>query len=183
MADDQILGFDSVVANLPPIDAPSPRAQRVAAAVSMVQNGETYRAAAKATCVPIATIWDHVHGISTGSERDKGVKRAEQQIESLALANSIAAGEAILDDLQSGSMRPSEKIKAFQVAGHVAGRMLGWDKAADSGNERSRDALAGALQEIQEQLQQGAQITAKISIEQPDKAAEAIEVTSTEVET
>ncbi len=191
MGDDQTpVGFAELVAALPDADGPSPREQRIAVGIAMVDRGATYTDAARECGLPLTTLWDRCNGLASATEGDtpKGLKVAESRILSLSLAASIKAGESIMEGLeteagQPGAYRPAEVIKALQVSAHIVGRRLGWDKGPGGGSDLSRDALAGALQEIQEQLQQGAQITAKISIEQPDKAAEAIEVTATEVET
>ncbi len=178
MADDAVLGFDSVLESLPSIGALSPHQERIAAGVAMIKQGETYRNVSAKVGVSVGCLAKYVHGGSNSEHSGKGVKVAEAAIQSLALENSIQASHNINEGLNiepgmPGSYKPSETVKALQVSAHIAGRMLGWDKSGGDGNERSRDALAGALQ----QLQQGA----KISIEQPDKVAEAIEVEATPV--
>ncbi len=168
MADDIPQGFEDIVKNLPSLDEPSPKEQRIAVGVAMIRRGDTYSTAAKATGISQSTIWDHVNGIRPGADRNKALKHVEDKIESLAMAVSVEAGENILEGIQSNSWKPSDVVRAYQSVNMVVAKRRGWD-AGRSGEELpTRDGLSGLLSQVRAGV--------KVTIEPADAVDEAIEV-------
>jgi hypothetical protein len=96
-------------------------------------------------------------------------RAAEERILSLAEDLSETAGAKLLSDVENNRLKPADLVKTFTAATTQVAAKRRWSQAQGTISDRSRDALAGALQA----LQQGA----KVQIEKPDPATTAIDIT------
>ncbi len=78
-------------------------------------------------------------------------------------------GEKLIADIENNRLKPMDLIKAYTAATTQVAVKRRWSQGLGAGDERSRDALAGAL----EALQDGASVW----IEKPDPTDSAIDIT------
>ena len=109
-------GYAQTLATIPS-DALSTRQQRVAAAVALVRvEGRTVSQASRETGIPRPTIYRHLDGVSSIADTSKGDQAAHRRILDASQAIAIRAGDAVLDAIEDGGMRPGDLIKAYGVA-------------------------------------------------------------------
>lgn len=154
---------DAIVAQLPALDAPSPKAQRLAAGLALVRQGMDYRSAAERVGVPKTTLWNHCHGLDSGVGRNEAMVAIEAQIEDLSAQIVVRAAEKILTRLDDDSMRPSEEIKAMQVARDTLAIRRDWNKAS-VGDARAVNALADALESMRDKVQADSKLSQAIDV-------------------
>ncbi len=82
---------------------------------------------------------------------------------------STAFGERLIVDIESDRLKPAELIKAYSAGTNQVAARRRWNQGLSTGNARTQDALAAAL----ESLQQGK----RVQITEPDPANEAIDIT------
>ena len=156
---------DAILADLPEPDAPSPQTQRLAAGVALVQRGQGYREAAQRVGVARSTLWRYAHGIDCGRSatgRNESMAAIEREIEDLAATITVRAAESILSRLDDGSMRPSEEVKALQVARDTLAMRRDWSRS-NTGAQAAVNALASALEGLR----------GHVTIQQPDPVQDA----------
>jgi len=83
---------------------------------------------------------------------------------------SEAAGEKLIADVEADRLKPADLVKTFSAATNQVAAKRRWSQGMSTGNERTQDALAGAL----ERLRKGD----SIRIEKTDPSTSAIDITS-----
>lgn len=161
MADPNI---EAIKAQLPAVDPPSPRQQRVAAGLALIRQGYDYRKAAEAVGIPKSTLWAADHGLRPTSGRSESMGAIEEHIEDLSAQITARAAESILERLEDGSMRPSEVIKAHEVARNTLAMRRGWDRS-QIGDTRAVSALADALEAMRDKVRADAKVAEAIEVE------------------
>ena len=96
-------------------------------------------------------------------------RAAEERILTLAEELSETAGEKLIADVENDRLKPADLVKTFSAATNQVAAKRRWNQGLNIGNDRTQDALAGAL----ERLRQGE----SIQITSPDPADSAIDVT------
>jgi hypothetical protein len=75
----------------------------------------------------------------------------------------------LIVDIENDRLKPAELIKAYSAGTNQVAAKRRWNQGLNSGDERTQDALAGAL----EHLRQGH----RVQITAPDPTNEAIDIT------
>ena len=165
MGDDS--GYQAAIAEIPRGQL-SERQQRIAAGLAMIRvDGSSVHAAAKAVQIPYSTLYDHNRGL-TDPDYEKGFKANERGLVDGLMSIATLASEKIFERVEADTMRDGDLIKAQGVAIDKIAMKRRWAQTQTQGSDRTHDALAAAL----EAMRQGA----KVSIEQPDPVADAIEI-------
>ena len=103
---------------------------------------------------------DHVH-----ARHDA----AEDRILTMAEDLSEAAGQKLLEEVESNCLRPADLVKTLNAATNQVAAKRRWNQGLNTGDARTQDALANALQRLRD--------GASIRIEKPDAVNEAIDIT------
>jgi hypothetical protein len=96
-------------------------------------------------------------------------RAAEERILTTAEELSEAAGEKLIADVEANRLKPGELVKTFSAATNQVAAKRRWNQGLTSGDMRTQDALANALQRLRD--------GASIRIEDPDPADSAIDIT------
>lgn len=161
-------GFDSVLAKIPKGQL-SERQERIATGLAMIQNGSSIKRAAQTCGIPVSTLWNYHHGISTlGSET--GFERDLKSVQAVSHDIALIAGENIVKSLttEPEAWKPGDLVKAYGVA---TDKVIAFQAGGQASAPNGIAELVGSL------LEQG-----DISIKRRDKAAEAVEVEAERVE-
>lgn len=163
-------GFDEIVAKLPHRDAPSGRQSRIATGVAIMNAGGSGTVAAKAVGVTPAQLY--VARRHRGGRPSEYIKDSENQIRDLALEATLTASEILLDKMANDELRPSEVVKTYQVFRDTVSKQLHWDRGGSAGADRTKDALAGVLDDLR--------AGKVVQIKDPDPVEKAIVIEATE---
>ena len=98
-------------------------------------------------------------------------RASEERILTAAEELSEASAAKLIADVEDGCLKPADLIKTFSAATNQVAAKRRWSQGLSTGNDRTQDALANAL----DQLRKGA----SIRIEANDCAEAAIDVTPT----
>ena len=96
-------------------------------------------------------------------------RAAEERILSLAEDLSETAGEKLIADVENNRLKPADLVKTYNAATNQVAAKRRWSQGQGTADDRSRDALAGALQALHE--------GATVHIEKPDPTDSAIDIT------
>ncbi len=96
-------------------------------------------------------------------------RAAEERILSLAEDLSETAGEKLMADVENNRLKPADLVKTYTAATTQVAAKRRWSQGQGTVDDRSRDALAGALQALHE--------GATVRIEKLDPARSAIDIT------
>ena len=96
-------------------------------------------------------------------------RAAEERILTRAEELSEAAGEKLIADVENNRLKPVDLIKAYTASTTQVAAKRRWSQGQGMVDEGSRNALAEALTALQS--------GAKVSIEKPDPANTAIDIT------
>lgn len=159
-----------VVADLPAIDEPSGRQQRIAAGLALIRQGKlSILAASKKVGIPYSTMWRFANGVSdvvtSGSDQRSKV---EMDLLDLSLAVSHRSLEKLAERIDSDDIRTAELVKANQVSRDTVAMMRGWKDNSGRGDDDTKNALVAALE-----MMRGKRVT----IEDADPADQAVDVT------
>ena len=134
------------------------------------EHGFSVHAAAKESEIDPSNLRRRLNHLNaTIPDAEQRHKAAEGRILSRAEEISEASAEKILDALEGDQMTPNEMIKAFSASTNQVAAKRRWSQGISTGDDRTQDALAGALQ----QLRDGK----RIQITDPDPTDSAIDVT------
>lgn len=155
---------DAVAEQLPAVDEASPKARRLAAGVALLRQGKTYREASELCGVPRSSLWEFAHGLHSEVGRNEALDTIERQIENLSAEIVVRASQKLLERLDDDSMRPSEEVKALQVARDTLSIRRKWN-GASIGDARAVNALADALEAMRDRAQADAKVAEAIEVE------------------
>lgn len=99
----------------------SPREERIATAIALINMGSSINNAALATFLPPKTVWDRYY------KEPKRKDEREEYIEQLAFEGTVMASEAILKMIEEGTMRPAEVTKALTVMRDTVAQRRKWN--------------------------------------------------------
>lgn len=113
-------GFDKAIASIQP-GALSERQQRIAAGLAMIREGKSLSAAARAVQVPLSTMWNYHHGVSTlegGNQQGGSLSRELEAVHATSHDIALLAGENIVRSLTTEPevWKPGDLVKAYGVA-------------------------------------------------------------------
>lgn len=104
-------------------------------------------------------------------DTEQAFRAADDRILAIAQELSESAGAALIEKVDDGDLKVPELTKLFTGATNTVSQKRRWNQGIDTGNGRTQDALAGALEE----LRKGSQI----QITPSDPADQALDVTPT----
>ena len=148
----------------------SERQQRIAAGIAMIRDGKSCNKAAKEVGIPYSTLFRHKQGL-TDPNYEKAFQKGEKALIEGHLAIATLGAEKVFERVEADTMSDGDLIKAVGVSTDKLALKRGWARGLSSADEKTQDALAGAL----EHLRQGHTVT----IEKPDPVNEAIEIDAT----
>ncbi len=96
-------------------------------------------------------------------------RAAEERILTTAEELSEAAGEKLIADVEANRLKPGELVKTFSAATNQVAAKRRWNQGLGTGDDRTQDALAAALQHLRDGH--------SIQIKPPDPANQAIDIT------
>ena len=96
-------------------------------------------------------------------------RAAEKRILTTAEELSEAAGEKLIADVEANRLKPGELVKTFSAATNQVAAKRRWNQGWGSGEDRTQDALAAALQKLRDGH--------SVQIKPPDPANQAIDIT------
>jgi molybdenum-dependent DNA-binding transcriptional regulator ModE len=149
----------------------SERQQRIAAGLSLIRDdGKSIHGAAKAVDVPCTTLWRYAKGL-TALESERGIDANSTALLNASFDIAQVAASRITDRLfdEDNPVEDKDLVKFYGVATDKIAIKLGWTRGYGSTDEKTQNALAGALQALRE--------GSSVSITKPDKPSEAIDVT------
>ena len=164
-------GMDAVVAEIPRGQL-SERQTRIAAGLALIRDGSSVQAAARQVEIPQPTLWRHNRGLSTLND-EKGIQANEQALLAASFDIAQLAAEKITDRLldETNPVKDADLGKFYGIASDKIAIRRGYARGTGPADEKTQDALAGAL----ERLRQGDQV----QITSPDPTSQAIDVTHT----
>jgi len=166
MGDDSS-GYRAAIAEVDGTGQLSERQTKIAIGVSMIRDGESIHGAAQRCGIPYATLYRHNAGLSH-PDYEKAFQASERALIDSQLAIAGRASEQVFKRVDDGDMSDQNLINAMKSSATLVSIKRRWGQTQTQGSDRTQDALAAAL----ESMRQGA----KVSIEQPDPVADAIEI-------
>lgn len=141
----------------------TPRDERIAAAIALVEMGSSVNNAANATFLSPRTVWDRVY------KDPKAKDEREEFIENQAFEGVVRAGEKIMELLEGGGMRPAEIIKAYEVMRTTVAKRRKWDAPPPPEPEpEKRSALRELIDALQKERQERDKNTIDVTPEKND---------------
>ncbi len=169
MTDSDPSGFEAAIAEIP-ANQMSTRGQLIAAGVAQIKGGASIYSASKATGIPYTTLQRHAAGITT-TDHEKGFRAGEQALVAAHLAIASVAAEKVFEKVDANTLSEAGLLKAMGISTDKVAVYRSWGRGMGAADDKTQDALAGALQGLRDGK--------RVQITEPDKAAEAIEVTAT----
>lgn len=140
-----LMACEDTIADITP---ETPRDDRIAAAIALVEMGSSVNNAAEATFLAPRTVWDRVY-------KDPKAKDArEEYIENQAFEGVVRAGEKIMELIESNSMRPAEVIKAYDVLRTTVAKRRKWDAPPPAPEPEKQKTALQTLVEYAERLRE-----------------------------
>ena len=164
-------GYQSVIAEIPRGQL-SERQTRIAAGLALIRDGSSVNAAAKQVGIPQRTLWRHDKGLAALTS-EKGIQANEQALLAASFDIAQLAAEKITDRLldETNPVKDADLGKFYGIASDKIAIRRGYARGTGPADEKTQDALAGAL----ERLRQGDQV----QITSADPTSHAIDVTHT----
>ena len=163
-------GYLEAIAEIPKGQL-SERQQRIATGLAMINEGSSCNAAAIAVNIPAKTMWRHNQGYVALTD-EKGVQINERALVAASFDMAQIAAQKITDRLldETREIKDADLVKIYGVATDKIAMKRGWTRGLSAADEKTQDALAGALQHLRDGKQ--------IQIIEPDPVSEAIDVES-----
>jgi len=158
--------------NTPASRRPSAESEaRYAKALSLVRSeGYSLRAAAIESELDPSNFHKRIKRLNeTIPDAEQRHRAAEDRILTMAEDLSEAAGQKLLEEVESNRLRPADLVKTFNAATNQVAAKRRRNQGLNTGDARTQDALASALQRLRD--------GASIRIEKPDAVNEAIDIT------